>query len=299
MSWRGLCISSPARLDLRAGRLLLRREGEEDVSLPLEDLGFVVIDTPQVRLSAALLSACAEQGCLLLTVDARHMPCAAVLPLAPYYRQLSTLQAQVALGEVRKKRLWQACVRAKIGNQAACLRLLGRDGAERVAALRTKVGSGDPDNVEAVAARLYWSRLFRHFRRDPDAADRRNSLLNYAYALLRACVARELAARGFAPALGIHHRGPYNAFNLADDLMEAWRPFADLLVARHMEAGPAGDDAELAPADKAALLGLLHGQVDWEGGRCLLPQAVGRQVEAVRAYYAEKGPLPPFPQLGE
>ena len=125
MSWRGLCISSPARLDLRAGRLLLRREGEEDVALPLEDLGFVVIDTPQVRLSAALLSACAEQGCLLLTVDARHMPCAAVLPLAPYYRQLSTLQAQVALGEVRKKRLWQACVRAKIGNQAACLRLLG------------------------------------------------------------------------------------------------------------------------------------------------------------------------------
>ena len=93
MSWRGLCISSPARLDLRAGRLLLRREGEEDVALPLEDLGFVVIDTPQVRLSAALLSACAEQGCLLLTVDARHMPCAAVLPLAPYYRQLSTLQA--------------------------------------------------------------------------------------------------------------------------------------------------------------------------------------------------------------
>ena len=126
MSWRGLCISSPARLDLRAGRLLLRREGEEDVALPLEDLGFVVIDTPQVRLSAA-------QGCLLLTVDARHMPCAAVLPLAPYYRQLSTLQAQAGLGEVRKKRLWQACVRAKIGNQAACLRLLGRDGAERVA----------------------------------------------------------------------------------------------------------------------------------------------------------------------
>ena len=271
MSWRGLCISSPARLDLRAGRLLLRREGEEGVALPLENLGFVVIDTPQVRLSAALLSACAEQGCLLLTVDARHMPCAAVLPLAPYYRQLSTLQAQVALGEVRKKRLWQACVRAKIGNQAACLRLLGRDGAERVATLRTKVGSGDPDNVEAVAARLYWSRLFRHFRRDPDAADRRNSLLNYAYALLRACVARELAARGFAPALGIHHRGPYNAFNLADDMMEAWRPFADLLVARHLEAGPAGDDAELSPADKAALLGLLHGQVDWEGGRCLLP----------------------------
>ena len=181
----------------------------------------------------------------------------------------------------------------------ACLRLLGRDGAERVAALRAKVGSGDPDNVEAAAARLYWGRLFRHFRRDPDAEDRRNSLLNYAYALLRACVARELAARGFAPALGIHHRGPYNAFNLADDMMEAWRPFADLLVARHLEAGPAGDDAELAPADKAALPGLLHGQVDWEGGRCLLPQAVGRQVEAVRAYYAEKGPLPPFPQLGE
>lgn len=104
-------------------------------------------------------------------------------------------------------------------------------------------------------------RLFRHFRRDPDAEDRRNSLLNYAYALLRACVARELAARGFAPALGIHHRGPYNAFNLADDMMEAWRPFADLLVARHLEAGPAGDDAELAPADKAALLGLPHGCV--------------------------------------
>ena len=298
MSWRGLCISSPARLDLRAGRLLLRREGEEDVALPLEDLGFVVIDTPQVRLSAALLSACAEQGCLLLTVDARHMPCAAVLPLAPYYRQLSTLQAQVALGEVRKKRLWQACVRAKIGNQAACLRLLGRDGAERVATLRTKVGSGDPDNVEAVAARLYWSRLFRHFRRDPDAADRRNSLLNYAYALLRACVARELAARGFAPALGIHHRGPYNAFNLADDMMEAWRPFADLLVARHLEAGPAGDDAELAPADKAALLGLLHGQVDWEGGRCLLPRPWAVRWRPCVPIMPKKGRCRPFPSLG-
>lgn len=298
MSWRGLCISSPARLDLRAGRLLLRREGEEDVALPLEDLSFVVIDTPQVRLSAALLSACAEQGCLLLTVDARHMPCAAVLPLAPYYRQLSTLQAQVALGEVRKKRLWQACVRAKIGNQAACLRLLGRDGAERVATLRTKVGSGDPDNVEAVAARLYWSRLFRHFRRDPDAADRRNSLLNYAYALLRACVARELAARGFAPALGIHHRGPYNAFNLADDMMEAWRPFADLLVARHLEAGPAGDDAELSPADKAALLGLLHGQVDWEGGRSCCPRPWAVRWRPCVSIMPKKGRCRPFPSLG-
>lgn len=300
MSWRGLCVSQPSRLDLRAGRLVLRRDGEADVALPLEDLAFVVIDTPQARVSTALLSACAEQGCLLLTVDARHMPCAAVLPLAPYYRQLSTLRAQTALGEARKKRLWQACVQAKIGNQAVCLRLLGRDGVERLTALRARVGSGDPDNVEAVAARLYWGRLFRRFRRDPDAGDRRNSLLNYAYALLRACVARELAARGFAPALGIHHRGPYNAFNLADDVMEAWRPFADMLVARHLDTGPAAlplDDGAIGPEDKRALLGLLQRQVDWDGGQCPLPQAVGRHVEAVRLYYAEKGPLPPFPCL--
>ncbi|WP_300718644.1 type II CRISPR-associated endonuclease Cas1 [uncultured Desulfovibrio sp.] len=297
MSWRGLCVSSPARLDLRAGRLLLCRDGEEDVALPLEDLAFVVIDTPQARLSAALLSACAEQGCLLLTVDARHLPCAALLPLAPYYRQLSTVRAQVALGEARKKRLWQACVRAKIDNQAACLRLLGRHGDRQVACLRAKVGSGDPDNVEAVAARLYWARLFRHFRRDPDAQDRRNSLLNYAYALLRACTARELAARGFVPALGIHHRGQYNAFNLADDLMEAWRPAADLLVARHLDSMPEAGEGGLGPEDKRALLGLLHSQVDWQGGLYPLPQALGRHVEAVRAYYADKGPLPAFPGL--
>ena len=111
-------------------------------------------------------------------------------------------------------------------------------------------------------------------------------------------MARELAARGFAPALGIHHRGPYNAFNLADDMMEAWRPFADLLVARHMEAGPAGDDAERAPADKAALLGLLHRPVGWEGGPCLVPPARGRQGEAGGGRLAGKGARPPLPPGG-
>ena len=227
MAWRGVHISEAARLSLANGQIVAAR-ADGEVRLAIEDVAWIVIDTPQVSLSTALVSACMEAGIVLVITDHTHMPSGVILPFHRHHRQAGVAAMQIAVSAPIRKRLWQAVVQAKIGNQAALLQLCGGDAAPLRAMVRL-VGSGDPDNTEARAARHYWSRLFPDFVRD-DAADRRNGLLNYGYAVLRSACARALVGAGLLPALGIHHASIVNPFNLADDLIEAFRPFVDHAV---------------------------------------------------------------------
>jgi CRISPR-associated protein Cas1 len=234
MAWRGVHLIRPARLSLADGQMVVAQDAEE-VRLALEDIAWVVIDTPQATLTSALLSACMEAGIALVTTDARHTPSGLTLPFHRHHRQAHVAAIQLAVAKPLRKRLWARIVAAKIRNQAAVLERCGRPSAPLALMVR-RVASGDPANVEAQAARLYWSRLFTKFVRE-DAADRRNMLLNYGYAVLRAGVARALVAAGLLPALGLHHAGGANAFNLADDLLEPFRPFVDEKVWRLSDAG--------------------------------------------------------------
>ena len=231
MAWQNLLISRPARLSLKNRQLRCEQETGE-VSLALEDIASVVLESPQITLTSALMAACAEENIAIITCDETHTPNGLLTSFLPHSRQAGMLRAQIAWSKPFTKRLWQLIVKQKIINQASTLKLCGREHA-RLTKLATEVDSGDSQNCEAQAARLYFNVLFdgvSHdaFKRHGD--DLSNAALNYGYAILRAAIARELVQFGFIPALGIHHCSELNAFNLADDLIEPFRPFVDAHV---------------------------------------------------------------------
>lgn len=252
MAWKGVHLSQPARLFLADGQMVVEQEGGV-VRLPIEDVAWVVLDTPQASLTANLLSACMDGGVAVIFTDRTHTPNGIALPFHGHHRQAEMAWKQSAMGAPLKKRLWQVIVRRKIWNQSANLAILGRGDAKAVAEMARHVGSGDPENVEARAARQYWQSLFSDFRRE-DEADRRNKLLNYGYAIIRSAIARALTANGLLPAFGLHHASVSNAFNLADDLIEPFRPFADRLA---FSLASEGSGDALSLADRRAMAGVL------------------------------------------
>ncbi|MGQ0685264.1 type II CRISPR-associated endonuclease Cas1 [Bradyrhizobium sp.] len=294
MAWRGLHLTQAARLSLADSQICVKQDAGE-VRLALEDVAWIVIDTPQATLSSALMSACMEAGIAFVFTDERHTPSGLSLPFHRHHRQGAIAKLQIDAKDGVKKRLWQTIVRRKIHNQAALLSILDRENAETLKEIARHVEPGDPGNVEARAARFYWGRLFADFVRDDDS-DRRNKMLNYGYAVVRAGVARALVASGFLPAFGLKHDGAANAFNLADDLVEPFRPFVDGLTWKTF-----GDSTErngdLTLEDRRAMAGalLLNCKTD-DGEVSLLVAAEMAAVGLSRALEFEK---PAFLQLPE
>jgi CRISPR-associated protein Cas1 len=227
MAWKGVHISQPSRLSWKDAQLVVAQD-DANVTLPLEDVAWIVLDSAHTTLTASLVSACMDQGVAIVFSDQRHLPSGMALPFHRHHRQAHIAALQLSASQPLKKRLWQAIVIAKIANQAACLAQAGRD-ASALAAMAKLVGSGDPGNVEARAARGYWATLFDDFSRG-DETDLRNKMLNYGYAVIRAAIARALAASGLLPCLGLFHDSAANAFNLADDVIEPFRPLVDRTV---------------------------------------------------------------------
>lgn len=239
----------------------LEKPGE--VTVPLSDIAVLVVSHPQVTFSHAVLAGLASAGAVFIACNEKHMPVSMLLPLETHSLQAERFAAQAGVSLPVKKRAWREIVRAKIAAQA---RLLDeRNGSDSgLAALRSRVRSGDPDNIEAQAARIYWRELFGEveFRRDTDG-DGLNACLNYGYAVLRAAVARAICGAGLHPCLGVHHHNRYDAFCLADDLMEPFRPLVDREVAKLSDRGPVS--AELQRESKQALLRGLLGRFQADG----------------------------------
>ncbi|WP_338846131.1 type II CRISPR-associated endonuclease Cas1 [Massilia sp. W12] len=279
MGWRSVLISQPARLALRQRSLLIEQDAGS-AQVPLEDIAALVLDQPQVTLSAALLAALSQEQIALITVNGQHLPNGMLLPFTPHFRFLRVLRLQLAAGAPLQKRLWQQIIKQKIDNQACVLALHGQtQSAAHLQELATRVRSGDPDNLEAQAAQKYFLALFgRDFRR----GDERfwNAGLNYAYAIVRAALARALCAAGLLPAHGLHHCNEFNAFNLADDMIEPWRPLLDAWVLRHY---PEEQAASLTPQDKAQLISFLHQDVplQTQSGRCTVLAALEQSVQSL------------------
>ena len=224
---------SAARLNVHRRQLVIRRDELADVSVPLADLAVVVVSHPAVTFTQAVLAGLAESGGSFIACDRRRLPVGMFLPLVSHHVQTERFAAQARAAEPLKKRLWKQVVQAKIHAQAKALEhLYGTDHGLRQ--LVPLVRSGDPANIEARAARRYWPRLFADldFRRHRENEDQ-NLLLNYGYAVLRAIVGRAVCAAGLHPSLGIHHHNRYDAFCLADDLMEPFRPTVDLAVVEY------------------------------------------------------------------
>lgn len=295
MAWKGLHLTQPARLSLADHQVCVKQDAGE-VRLALEDIAWIILDTPQATLTSALMTACMDAGIALVFTDERHTPSGLALPFHRHHRQGAVAKLQCEAKESVKKRLWQTLVRAKISNQAAALAALKHDDAATLRKIARHVEPDDPDNVEARAARFYWGRLFKNFIRD-DADDRRNKLLNYGYAVVRAGVARALVASGFLPAFGLKHDGAANAFNLADDMVEPFRPFVDLLAHKTFDGG-ADKNGELTLADRRAMAGalLLDGRIG-DGKVSLLVAAEMAAASLVRALEHEKASLMELPEL--
>lgn len=258
---RTLVFATSCHLCIRNGQLVHRpkSEGSEETIIPMEDIGVVLLEDLSVTLTGHALWKLNEQGAAVILCDDRHHPCAMLQSLEGHTTHAEILRAQLAAPRPITKRLWQQIVKVKITNQAALLRALNRSGAENLKRMADTVKSGDVDNREAMASRFYWSRLFAldSFVRDPDGMPP-NGLLNYGYAILRAAAARALVSSGLYCAIGIHHSNRYNAFALADDFMEPYRPFVDATVVRLLAQG---SDGTMTMSAKRELLGVLTADV--------------------------------------
>lgn len=244
-------IASPARLSIRDAQLVIERHSAEQLALPfttpVSEIAVLLLAHPQVTLSQAVLSRIADAGGSVVTIDGKFLPASMLLPIQTHFLQTERFARQMELSLPTRKRLWQQIVCAKIRAHGELLRELhGADGG--LLPMAARVRSGDAGNLEAQAARRYWSRLFgdAKFRRGSEGPDQ-NRHLDYGYTVLRAAVARALCAAGMHPSIGLRHKNRYDAFCLAADLMEPFRPLIDRAVVQWIS-----DNDPSAPLDTAA-----------------------------------------------
>ena len=275
MAWRSVMISRPATL--RRDKFALLIEQVQDARVPFEDIAVIVLNHAEITLTHSVLSACGEYGIGLFSSGPTHHPNGVFLPFLPHSRATRILRLQLALGRPAAKRAWQTIIQAKIQSQADCLKLADKPGVERLESLARRVRSGDPDNLESQASALYFRALFGNdFHRGQPRWI--NAALDYGYAVLRAAIARGLVAHGFLPALGLFHASEQNAFNLADDLIEPYRPLVDLHVIAHC-IGHDVDD--LLPADKVPLVSLLNVDMAMPRGTMSALTSIEQAVESL------------------
>ena len=292
MVWRSVMISQPARLKREHFALVI--EQHESASVPFEDIAVIVLNHREITLTHPVLSACAEYGIGLYATGHNHQPSGVFLPFQQHSRATRILRLQLNLDKPTIKRAWAKIVQQKIENQALCIKLLTGAADERLLSYTRRMKSGDPENLEAQASAYYFPKVFgRSFHRSQSILV--NAALDYGYAVMRGACARALVAHGLLPSLGLFHSNEQNAFNLADDLIEAYRPLVDLHVAKNVT----GDaNAELTVAGKVGLVALLHVDMQMPRGIMSVLSSVEQAAESlVRFYEGEANAVLELPQL--
>lgn len=293
MIGRILHFSQPYHLSTRRRQLVITNKATgEVIERPVEDTAVLILEHPQLTYTHALVQELLEHNVAVLFCAADHHPAGLLLPLGSNVLQHLRHKHQIAASQPLQKQLWQQTVKAKILNQAAVLNRLGKHG-QPLRQMAGAVKSGDAENHEARAAKAYWSQLFLdEFKRERDG-HWPNAALNYGYAVLRAATARAIVAAGLLPALGIHHSNKYNAYCLADDLMEPYRPYIDLEVVDLMQAGY----DELNKECKARLIGAVLMDVEQEGVRGPMMAALHRTAQSLVRCYEHKSRKLSYPVL--
>lgn len=251
---------NPVRLRSRLKQLIVHPDDGPPVSIPFEEVAVILVSHPQVTFSQSVLEELSRNGGVLVACNRKSLPVAMLVPLASHHASSKRLRLQAAASGPQQKKAWQHIVKAKIIAQSQLLiSLFGNDSGLSRMALAVK--SGDTENLEAQAAKRYWKKLFEgfDFRRKPEGEDPVNSRLNFGYGVLRGIVARAICACGFHPSLGLHHHNMFNAYCLADDLMEPFRPIIDRTVRRQCETTPLEDS--LTQETKEELIESLFGRI--------------------------------------
>ena len=286
--------SEGQHLTRHRGFLVVRKDGDEQGRIPLDDIAVVLCNTEAHGLTYTndLLVEMANRGIPAVLCGGNYLPMAWLWPIEGHHVQAMRMRCQLEASLPLRKRLWQAIVKAKIEQQSNVLQLAG-ESAGGLPALAQRVRSGDPDNIEAQAARRYWPLLFGSgFRRDRSAGGA-NAFLNYGYTVLRAAVARAVCAAGLHPSIGIHHHNRANPFCLVDDLMEPFRPLVDCAVFRLVEEGRKEMDSET----KRTLAGVLVMDLRTERGTTPLQTCIERAAQSVAQSYEARSPALIFPGI--
>ena len=254
MAWRVIGISNPAQLSLKDHQLVIRQD--ETVSIPIEDIDALVLDSHGLTFTANLITELSTSSTTVVVCDEKHLPASVIMPYSQHSRQAKVSRQQLAMSQPLKKQLWQKIIVQKIINQATVLKKFNYDSVT-LHNLADSVKSGDSTNRESQAARLYFSLLL-------DDTTRRkpmwyNSALNYGYAMVRSHIARHISARGLVASQGIFHRSELNAFNLADDIIEPYRPIVDNHILSSVAPFHIGEpDANLTKADRQRIIDVLN-----------------------------------------
>lgn len=296
---RTLCFTNPAYLSLRNNQLVIKLpevetntslpesfKAEATKTIPIEDIGIVVLDNKRITITQGVMEALLENNAAVITCNESHLPIGMHLPLVGNTTQTERMRYQIEASQPLKKQLWQQTIIAKIQNQASVLKQMRGTEIRNMQKWATEVKSGDSENLEARAAVYYWSNAFpmiENFTRSREG-EKPNNLLNYGYAILRAIVARALVSSGLLTTLGIHHRNKYNPFCLADDIMEPYRPYVDKLVMQLYDKYP--DCEELTKELKAELLQIPVLDVTINNKRSPLMIAVSTTTSSLQKCYA-------------
>lgn len=251
-------ITQPTKLSVKNRQLQITQD--EEWSIPMEDISSIVFETPQINMSAKVLSLMAENKIIMYSCDDKHLPNGIFIPFASHSRELKVIKKQLDCSESFKKRCWQKIIIRKILNQAEVLKLCKRTlMSQHLENLSQKVNSGDTQNKEAIAAKSYFISLFGNsFSREYD--DVFNASLNYGYSIIRGAIARTVVSYGYIPSIGIHHKSELNNYNLIDDFIEPFRPIVDLWVKTNITP-----ETEFDKYVRAELVNLLNIDVRIQG----------------------------------
>lgn len=256
---RTLCFSTPGTLRLHLRQMLWKGEDGRDATIPIEDVGIIILESPLITISTALLQELSMEGAAVVICDKSHLPTASLLPHASHTLTNRILHQQITLTDAKANMLWRQIIISKIINQAHTIQAWSPETYTNLLALANRVKRGDPDNIEAQAAHIYFSSFPTQgttpFHRSR-IGEMPNAALNYGYTILRATIARALVGSGLNPSFGLHHRNQYNSFCLADDIMEPYRPFVDLIVLENLSLYQELSD-HLMPEGKRTLLSFL------------------------------------------
>lgn len=280
MGYRVVFLANPVRLSVKNEQLLI--DNGEITKIPLEDIECIVADSQQVTLNTYLMTKFCEYAITFFITDKAHHPCGVLLPTCRHSRHLAVLSEQIKMSIPTKKQLWKQIVKQKIENQAAVLKLCGIESWQKIDSIKHKVQSGDTGNMEAVAASQYFKMLFsKDFSRVQE--NTLNACLNYGYAVLRSTIEKYLIVYGYEPSLGLFHKSTLNNFNLADDIIEPYRPLVDLFVKYHFD-----DDEGLTTVRKAMLVNLLNADVIIDNKLYACAKAIENTVQSLTGYISGK-----------
>lgn len=280
---RVLCFENPARLSLKLAQMVVELQ-DATRTVPIEDVGVVILDHKQITITHALIDALLANNVAIVTSNDKHLPTGLMLPLDGNTLQSERFRAQIDASEPLKKQMWQQTVVAKILGQAHVLGLQHIEHGNMMKWAKD-VRSGDTENMEARAAAYYWRNMFEKdaFIRDPQGLPP-NNLLNYGYSIVRAMMARALVGAGLLPTFGIHHHSRYDAYCLADDIMEPYRPFVDMTVLEMWKAG--GITSDISSDQKRQLLGVTTMDVFISGHRSPMMLAIQSTAQSVQKCFS-------------